>query len=1501
MLKKYAKNLPRAGILAIPHFGSAIEKAIFGPIDDKSKEDERKELLNTINDLSKGAEFNAANTQDKLELLANKIEETNESLSKAIRELNPIRIDIQINQNIQPIIINVFNQIPTDDIITLYNELGISQPDSIEEESPGPLGKQLLDSADQTGKLPGLIEKLSSLYPNLLQDSENDDKEVPNEILNEFATASHSLLTWPTTVGKDKWLEREEANIIEDRILSNEASTTLILGKPGTGKSALLSFIAKRLIEKGFPVLGIKADMLPKSVTNLLELQEYLCLSNPIDESLINCNTGNTKPPILIIDQLDALSELVDRNSERLNVLLNLIHSVSKTNKVHVVSSCRWFEYQHDVRLTTIDAEKVDLTLPHWEEVEIILKEAGFTVENISVEAKELCSVPLHLKTLLDLKSSDASSEIPISFQSLLEEIWQQRVIDGENASDRIDLIEHLSNEMEKNEELWVTRVLADNKPVAFQELERANILKLDDAGLRIGFVHQTYFDFVKARSFAAGHKILSDFVVERQDGLFVRPILLRTLAYLREASPKEYSKELTRLWETEDLRSHIKDLLIDYISSIENPNQTELSCLLPLFKNQKLKYKTLLSVPGSPGWFNAIKDTVIPSFMCERIEYAHLFIPFFSRAFAFAKDEVLLLVKNYWFNKISYDESILNLLTYLNDWNQEAVDIAMAVAKRHDSHCIPQLADMVSQSLPELASKIVRADLDRRWNSAIKEESEYKLLPETNNAETSINGLSKSEMNIYENLLKRHQGWYNLTMIAETSPKAFIDNIWPWFINVIEKIVYEPNAFFISYKRDHSLETYPERDEVSEDLLIFALTKTIIDLSHKQVDDFIRFFYENMESPFLAIQRLLSIGLLQIAETHPQIILDYLSSDPRRMTIGDLYDQHKYTKKLISAVIPHLNDDQNKLLEDVATNWIRYYEEDPEWTPEERIERKKWGRHDRLRILRAFSEEHSSKQLISLREEEERAFPELSDCSSWFSGVHSVESPMSHEQMSKANDDDIMNLFNTLTDDTDWHHPKSRCNFIGGSIQASREFAAFAGENPERALNLIKKFSPKQHERPAGMVIIRLSESEFPSADLFKLIDVLVKKGFSTSEFRREVANGLSTRASRDKGLPSHIIKLLEDWMKEDEHPKIGDKNGNDENKTRDQSILWGGSGLFACPGGRNVFIKPIALSYLAQESPNNSGFAIFIEKMLKDEKHPSVWQTTFQWMKYLFNWDGEKATQYYDQVLKNCPDVTKDQMGMVEIGNILNLVPRNEIVQNWLMQIGGEDSAFQKQAFGELLMLYNFGHPEDQWGKEQLGRILNNTEFLIEQRGVAFAASRNWHHLKYQSICTEVLATLSTTEDEITQGAISTVFLHNEIAPINTDLKGFIETAINNDGILVKSAERLIEGVVDYTAIEPEIVTRICSRVLEVGRDEIKNVGSSYAFVAEPIVSIALTLHRMSPPYREKGLKLFEKLIESDIPEARQALSILDRRPLTDRYPMRLRRRSRKRRKRT
>lgn len=51
---------------------------------------------------------------------------------------------------------------------------------------------------------------------------------------------------------------------------------------------------------------------------------------------------------VVVIDQLDAISELLDIKSGRLNVLLNLIHNLSGQKGVHIIASSREFEYRHD-------------------------------------------------------------------------------------------------------------------------------------------------------------------------------------------------------------------------------------------------------------------------------------------------------------------------------------------------------------------------------------------------------------------------------------------------------------------------------------------------------------------------------------------------------------------------------------------------------------------------------------------------------------------------------------------------------------------------------------------------------------------------------------------------------------------------------------------------------------------------------------------------------------------------------------------------------------------------------------------------------------------------------------------------------------------------------------------------------------------------------------------------------------------------------------------------
>ena len=131
-----------------------------------------------------------------------------------------------------------------------------------------------------------------------------------------------------------------------------------------------------------------------------------------------------------------------------------------------------------------------------------------------------------------------------------------------------------------------------------------------------------------------------------------------------------------------------------------------------------------------------------------------------------------------------------------------------------------------------------------------------------------------------------------------------------------------------------------------------------------------------------------------------------------------------------------------------------------------------------------------------------------------------------------------------------------------------------------------------------------------------------------------------------------------------------------------------------------------------------------------------------------------------------------------------------------------------------------------------------------------------------------------------------------------MNDNMKRVIEAILPHDQVLLKSADRLIEGIMDQTASEPEIIGCVCNRVLEAGKTEIQNIGSQLSFIAEPIVSIALTLHRKLPPYRAIGLELFERVIDSNIPHARQALDILDRKPVSPHAPRPMRRRRRRRR---
>ncbi|CUS33356.1 conserved hypothetical protein [Candidatus Nitrospira nitrificans] len=302
------------------------------------------------------------------------------------------------------------------------------------------------------------------------------------DLEQEFRWCSEGLLSWPRTLRNGEEIQRPELLEIIEKIQASNASTTLILGAPGSGKSALLAALGNVCLSNGFSVLGIKADRLGRGIDSAEALRKHLQLTVVTREAVKRL--ASEKPVVLLLDQLDAVSELVDRYSDRLNVLLDLIQSLSGHPNVHIVASSRAFECHHDIRLNSLDADRLDLALPSWDKIVSILSNAGCDPGLIGDSTRELLRSPLCLKVFLDVGKSGA---VFSTLQSLLEALWSKKVLVGEEAEDRVKLLEFVANKMSKDEVLWVPSSFGDRWPKALQGLVQEWIPTSDLLRLHIG------------------------------------------------------------------------------------------------------------------------------------------------------------------------------------------------------------------------------------------------------------------------------------------------------------------------------------------------------------------------------------------------------------------------------------------------------------------------------------------------------------------------------------------------------------------------------------------------------------------------------------------------------------------------------------------------------------------------------------------------------------------------------------------------------------------------------------------------------------------------------------------------------------------------------------------------------------------------------------------------------------------------------------------------------
>ena len=611
-----------------------------------------------------------------------------------------------------------------------------------------------------------------------------------------------------------------------------------------------------------------------------------------------------------------------------------------------------------------------------------------------------------------------------------------------------------------------------------------------------------------------------------------------------------------------------------------------------------------------------------------------------------------------------------------------------------------------------------------------------------------------------------------------------------------------------------------------------------------------------------------------------------YLLADSRRLAIGDIWDPQRVSVALIATTTPALGLEDARCLEDAILGWQYYSGELPDAGADSRFRRRRRSRKLRLSLLHALPFERLSATGQRYLQEGDRAFPPDSD---WDSrtpdvGMTAVESPMSAAQMEKATNADILRLFESLTDATEWHHPTRRWPIgVGGSIQASREFAEFAKASPNRALRIIDSFEPVRAERPAGDALATLGATDVSAETLIECITRLDRRGFASESFRIDAARCLREVARRSRGLDDETCELLEGWITE--RPSAADDGvaGSDEaTATAGDSILWDNHGLVALPQGNYPILDALMLGYVLRDQPHPSGWLGVLERHLQRDEDPKVWCALTQGMPHLVDADDERAMKFFSSLFARFPTILNTKSGVLLLGQIVERLPGrmiNGILDGW----ASGDWTHGPQAAGEIAALRLCRQSDCPDARAQVDRFLSGPgleQEVVEglRVGLTYTFARAWHHPALRPLSTRLLVGIVSTAPSSVAVAMHSVFRVNSPFPADAHTRELLEAVLERPSVLVGRAHFLVKGLKDllYEDGYPVLAYKVATALIEQAARTRSEADAARSL--SDLVDLALTLHRI-PDTKEHGLELFERLLEANAPGLSQSLKVIDR----------------------
>jgi len=708
--------------------------------------------------------------------------------------------------------------------------------------------------------------------------------------------------------------------------------------------------------------------------------------------------------------------------------------------------------------------------------------------------------------------------------QALYQEFWALKMAkaeaDGVDAAPGETLAAEIATKMHDSQQLAVPEAAVTDHQRHVAWLVSEDVLVRH--GGNLSFFHQTFFDFVFARSFVGRGQSLVEHLASTDQGLFFRPMVRQILEYLRDVQPQRYLADLKGILQDQRMRKHLRWLTISWLGQHRDPKPEELDLLEPFLADGDLRHRTLGHLRENAGWFDLLTpdrfrrwlESLTDDETDSIVWFLHFLLP--DR-----QAEIIPLLRPYagrsgrWNNRIAFA-----LAFFKKGWKDCSADLFTAILKSPETdigqghNSVPNWGmalEALAGSLPTKGCEAVAAILGR-------------CLPTRR---------SPSPGDWQIGLPDAHGFSETLAVLAEKVPAEFLKAVLPWTMAAMVMTCYTSNerSFADSWRFWHWRERY--HDGPTQQLLECIATAAR-NLARADPTGLRRVASTMLVGDFHAMQVIVGEAYASCPAEFAHDAADFLCSDPRRLRLYVVGESSWYSGDLMKSVCPHWSPDDLARVEGAILGLKPLQATCPD-----DMRRHGWTQ---LGLLEALDPKRLSQAGRNLLGQLERRFQGTrAERRVFDSGpMRAVGPPIAADAIKKMTDAGWLGAMKKYVAGRDSSsRPIELC---GGRFELSHALQTQAKEQPERFWRLaMEQMDNTYHPDYVVAIVMGIAEAD---ADLH-LLEQLVRKFAPALEGGGIRPIALAIGRYAEKPVPQYFIDLLRDWTLHAENPEPGTATG--------------------------------------------------------------------------------------------------------------------------------------------------------------------------------------------------------------------------------------------------------------------------------------------------------------------------------------------------------------------